>query len=114
MVGKSVGFMRLPGMDNMSDKIFLMDKGVIEQEGSPDQVYTRPVSYFAATFIGDNNVLDAASFAAVSGVKISEKYAVLRPEIIHLYKASGDARDNCITKAVVEDVIMNGHSFLIS
>ena len=92
----------------MSDKIFLMDRGIIEQEGSPDQVYTHPVSFFAATFIGDNNVLDAASFAAVSGGNILEKYAVLRPEIIHLYKERGDIQEDCAVKAVVEDVIING------
>ena len=92
----------------MSDKIFLMDKGIIEQEGSPDQVYTHPVSYFAATFIGDNNVLDAAAFAALSGVEIREKYAVLRPEIVRLYPERGEAAEDCVAKAVVEDVIMNG------
>ena len=92
----------------MSDQIFLMDQGMIEQQGSPDQVYTHPVSYFAATFIGDNNVLDAAAFATLTGIAIQEKYAVLRPEIVRLYPQRADAGEDCVAGAVVEDVIMNG------
>src|SRR4029077_6739796 len=37
---------------SMSDTIALMNRGVIEQLGTPQDIYDRPVSLFAADFIG--------------------------------------------------------------
>jgi iron(III) transport system ATP-binding protein len=43
----------------VSDRIAIMNKGVIEQIGSPQVVYQRPANVFVATFIGRTNILDA-------------------------------------------------------
>jgi len=37
---------------SMADKIAVMSKGVIEQYGTPKEIYQRPVSMFVADFIG--------------------------------------------------------------
>jgi iron(III) transport system ATP-binding protein len=42
----------------MADRIVVMDAGHIEQIGTPEDVYDRPVSRFVARFIGGSNVLD--------------------------------------------------------
>ena len=44
---------------NMSDRIMLMNGGKAEQIGSPHDLYFRPVSQFAADFIGQSTMLDA-------------------------------------------------------
>lgn len=41
----------------VADKIILMNKGKIEQIGTPEQVYKRPRTAFAADFLGDVNIL---------------------------------------------------------
>ena len=41
----------------MSDRICVMNQGVIEQVGAPDEIYYRPRTRFVATFFGDNNLL---------------------------------------------------------
>lgn len=41
---------------NISDRIAVMDNGVIQQIGSPRDVYNNPVNYFVASFIGDRNI----------------------------------------------------------
>ena len=41
----------------MSDRISVMNAGVIEQIGRPDDIYYRPQSRFVATFFGDNNLI---------------------------------------------------------
>lgn len=41
----------------MSDHIVLMNAGRIEQMGTPEEIYERPVSRFAAEFIGTSNFL---------------------------------------------------------
>lgn len=40
----------------MSDRIVIMNNGQVEQIGSPREVYSKPTTLFAATFIGENNI----------------------------------------------------------
>lgn len=42
----------------MSDRICLMNKARIEQLGTPLELYDRPVSRFAADFLGHSNILE--------------------------------------------------------
>jgi spermidine/putrescine transport system ATP-binding protein len=42
----------------MSDRIAIMHDGVLEQLGTPVQIYDRPASKFAATFIGETNLFE--------------------------------------------------------
>ena len=48
----------------MSDRILVMQKGVIAQEGAPEEIYARPASPFVADFIGLCNLLDAEVVAS--------------------------------------------------
>jgi iron(III) transport system ATP-binding protein len=41
----------------MSDRILLLNNGVIEQQGSPQEMYNVPETLFAADFMGSNNRL---------------------------------------------------------
>src|SRR5258708_24944016 len=43
----------------MADRIVVMNAGRIEQIGTPEEVYERPLSRFVARFIGAGNVVDA-------------------------------------------------------
>ena len=43
---------------NMSDRIAVMNGGRFEQIGSPEEIYERPATRFAAEFIGQTNMLD--------------------------------------------------------
>lgn len=40
----------------MSDRIIIIEKGVIEQEGTPQDIYQNPKSTFVADFIGESNI----------------------------------------------------------
>jgi putative spermidine/putrescine transport system ATP-binding protein len=42
----------------MSDRICLMNQARVEQIGVPNELYDRPVSRFAAAFLGHSNILD--------------------------------------------------------
>lgn len=42
----------------MSDQIIVMNKGRIEQQGTPQQIYQHPVNSFIADFIGTANIVD--------------------------------------------------------
>ncbi|RME38036.1 MAG: ABC transporter ATP-binding protein [Thermoflexia bacterium] len=42
----------------MSDRIAVMDQGMVLQVGTPEEIYERPVSRFVADFIGETNLLE--------------------------------------------------------
>jgi ABC-type Fe3+/spermidine/putrescine transport system ATPase subunit len=42
----------------MSDRVYVMSQGVIEQVGSPTELYTEPSTPFVAGFIGQNNFVN--------------------------------------------------------
>src|SRR5450432_3860928 len=41
----------------MSDRILLLNNGVIEQQGTPQEMYSEPLTLFTADFMGSNNRL---------------------------------------------------------
>jgi spermidine/putrescine transport system ATP-binding protein len=53
----------------MSDRIAVMNHGVIEQLGRPEEIYNRPRTEFVAGFIGVSNLMPG-SVAAVNGKQV--------------------------------------------
>ena len=46
----------------MSDKIIVMNKGYIQQMGTPEDIYNEPENAFVADFIGDSNIIDGIMY----------------------------------------------------
>ncbi|WJY16098.1 sulfate ABC transporter ATP-binding protein [Pectobacteriaceae bacterium CE90] len=61
----------------VADRIVLMNNGVIEQIGSPDEVYNHPASEFVYHFLGDSNRLK---------LRESDKSILFRPHEVVLAK----------------------------
>lgn len=88
---------------SISDRIVIMNGGVIEQIGTPLQVYARPATRFVAEFIGKANfptaiVVDHET-VELAGVKLpvatgkrvgAAVKLVLRPEAVALSSKAGD------------------------
>ncbi|MGI5900300.1 MAG: ABC transporter ATP-binding protein [Christensenellales bacterium] len=49
---------------NMSNRIAIMNNGLIEQIGSPEDIYERPKTRFAAGFIGQSNIIEGTVISA--------------------------------------------------
>ncbi|WP_109256756.1 ABC transporter ATP-binding protein [Klebsiella pneumoniae] len=96
----------------ISDRILLLNNGVIEQQGTPQEMYGSPATLFAAEFMGSNNRLhgkvmalengrariEGASWSlwgrAGEGVSVGEPAtAVIRVERLRL---DGAAQDNSL------------------
>ena len=43
---------------SIADRVVVMNHGRIEDQGPPDRVYLRPASLFAATFMGESNIIE--------------------------------------------------------
>ncbi len=80
----------------MSDMIHLFHEGKIEQSGSPEQIYTRPATKFAATFIGNYNLPSSADFNRVFRTDIPGQDVAVRPEIIILSKEAPQILDGML------------------
>jgi multiple sugar transport system ATP-binding protein len=75
----------------LADKIVVLRDGVIEQVGTPRELYTRPDNLFVAQFIGSPkmNVLSAESLGG-AGLRLGNAAQVgMRPEHLRIV-ASGD------------------------
>ncbi len=48
---------------SMSDTVVVMDNGLIQQIGTPEDIYNEPVNAFVADFIGESNILDGIMHA---------------------------------------------------
>ncbi|MCF0112847.1 MAG: ABC transporter ATP-binding protein [Bacilli bacterium] len=77
----------------MSDRIIVMNNGVIQQNGTPEEIYNEPVNAFVADFIGESNIYNgtmsgpkqvrfiAANWPCVDDFPLNEKVdIVVRPE----------------------------------
>ena len=87
----------------LADTMVVMNHGLIEQVGSPHEVYNRPASEFVARFMGGHNVIDTA--AGKVGVRtdhlqIARTAEVLPPASSHM-------------RAVVTDVEYQGTYVLL-
>jgi multiple sugar transport system ATP-binding protein len=92
----------------MGDRIAVMKKGVLQQIGTPEELYTRPANVFVATFIGSPsmNVLPAPTI----GVGGDEHLAGFRPE--HARLGSGEP-DSVEFDAMIEVVEYLGDEQLV-
>ena len=43
---------------SMSDRVVVMDQGIIQQIGTPQDIYNEPKNAFVADFIGESNIID--------------------------------------------------------
>ena len=66
----------------MSDRIAIMNEGLVEQIGSPEDVYERPETPFVAGFIGVSNLIPAEEVPGSQNGKGS--YACVRPEKLRI------------------------------
>lgn len=76
----------------LSDRIVVMNKGVFEQIGDPQEIYNRPCSRYVADFIGEMNFIDT-----------EDSVLAVRPENISIADNGGDM------DGYVRNIMMLGH-----
>ena len=101
----------------MSDTVVVMNEGIIQQVGTPEDIYNEPENRFVAGFIGDSNIIegimkkdllvsfDDEDFECVDkGFKDNESVeVVIRPEDINIVKPK-EAK----LKGIVKSIIFKG------
>lgn len=92
---------------SLSDRVCLMNDARIEQIGSPRDLYDRPVSRFAANFIGQSNLLDGRVDAG-GFVWRDRKLVVAEPNAASLPKASLMVRPEVVRLVPPEQGVLQG------
>jgi spermidine/putrescine transport system ATP-binding protein len=101
----------------MSDTVVVMNDGVIQQVGTPQDIYNEPLNAFVADFIGESNILDGIMINDYSVEFSGRKFqcvdkgfgenvsvgVVVRPEDIKITEP-----DKGMLKGSVESVIFKG------
>ena len=111
----------------MSDRIAVMNRGRVEQLGTPEELYERPMTRFVADFIGTTNLLSGTvegadpgtvrvrlnsgdvCVVAASGIGIGRSVEVsVRPEAVAIRAANGTSYTPAPINATVEQVAYLG------
>lgn len=118
---------------SMSDTVVVMDNGVIQQIGSPLDIYNEPQNAFVADFIGESNIIDGvmtddcrAFFSGREFVCLDKGFrknepidAVIRPEDVDVVPAEKGMLSGVVTgvtfKGVHFEIILdiNGFKWMI-
>jgi len=90
----------------MSNRIAVFNRGLIEQVGTPADIYEHPATTFVAGFVGTSNLLTGEVARAVIG---SDGSFTVRPEKIRLAEPSDEAMaDEQSTLGKVREVVYLG------
>lgn len=86
----------------MADRIVVMNKAVIMQSGTPEQIYENPENPFVADFIGSINFINAKEGAPYGLVK--GETAAIRPEKIQITRSEQEGS----LKGTIQDIEFRG------
>jgi iron(III) transport system ATP-binding protein len=89
----------------MADRIILLNRGVIEQEGSPIDLYREPATLFAAEFMGNNNRLEGTLVENADKRAVIEVMGVRLEGLARTTAAIGDKATGVIR---LEKVLLGG------
>ena len=73
---------------SIADKIAVMNGGKLEQIGTPEEIYNRPVNSFVLDFIGNSNIIKDGNGKSI----------FVRPEHIKINKSSGNLKGKIISR----------------
>ncbi|HEX2985881.1 MAG TPA: spermidine/putrescine ABC transporter ATP-binding protein [Caproiciproducens sp.] len=114
---------------SMSDTVVVMDKGIIQQIGTPQDIYNEPKNAFVADFIGESNIIDGimredflAEFAGQKFRCVDKGFqpdepvdVVIRPEDIDVAEPGEGHLSGTVTsvnfRGVHYEIIVDVHGF---
>src|SRR3954447_389244 len=72
---------------SMSDRVVVMDGGVVQQIGSPEDVYRRPANRFVAEFVGRVNLINGTVAGYENSTAIIDAGGAVRGLRVHVDRA---------------------------
>ncbi|HET8524346.1 MAG TPA: ABC transporter ATP-binding protein [Thermomicrobiales bacterium] len=123
----------------ISDRIFVMNQGHVEQSGSQLDIYLRPATEFVANFVGDNNAIrgtikrifdtpdgqrralvatnhgfELSAFAPKEWQAGDQVLALVRPENIEVLHDAEGRDEPGVVEGTVEQIVFEGPNVLLT
>ncbi len=116
---------------NMSDRIVVMNKGLVEQLGTPNEIYEFPKTYFVASFVGGINQLEGeirldpngrvvvlvpdvgSLFVDMNSAELKQGqkvYVCTRPEKLTLFSRKPSTVENSIEGVIKAQTYLGTHT----
>ena len=90
-----------PDVLSWADTILVMKDGEIIQQGTPEEIYRRPVNEYCAGLFGQYNLVsNIAAFTSIPGLKNNNKKILIRPEHFSIVKKDAAALSGLIQKII--------------
>ena len=93
---------------SMADRIILMNKGVIEQIGTPQELYSKPETSFTADFIGKTNLISAKKISENKIKMFGQEFDCSEPLMSEEITVAIRPEDIKISKQLSEPNIIHG------
>jgi len=93
---------------SMADRIILMNKGVIEQIGTPQELYSKPETSFTADFIGKTNLISAKKISENKFKMFGQEFDCSEPLMSEEITVAIRPEDIKISKQLSEPNIIHG------
>jgi len=93
----------------MADRIAIMDKGILQQLGTPERIYSRPTNTFVAGFIGNPPTNFVEGTLADDGRVETVDFAYALPELL-LKMARGASSNELVLGIRPQDVLVSRES----
>lgn len=88
----------------LSDRIVLMNKGNIVQNGGAEELYTQPADLFAAGFIGNYNLLTPEQATRLTG-QVFSAHVAIRPETLSFCQSGQGLAARILSSSLLGNII---------
>lgn len=117
---------------SISDRVAVMNEGIIEHLGTPQEIYDNPKTEFVANFVGFENFIDLTrvelkegmqQFKAKTGMPVwvkSDRFldcdqvrGAIRPEDIQLHSAEAEASNHVRGKVKISTFLGKAYQYIV-
>lgn len=99
----------------VADEIMIINKGKLEQKGTPWDIYKSPKTPFVASFIGESSLIEGINYIkGFDSIKVtSDVKALVRPEYVEIGKQDELQLHSAVIEGVVKHIHFRGSQWLV-
>jgi len=99
----------------VADEIMIINKGKLEQKGTPWDIYKAPATPFVASFIGESSLIEGINdIKGFDSVKVTNDIrALIRPEYVEVGKGKEIQLHSAAVEGIVRHIHFRGNQWLV-
>lgn len=106
----------------IADRLIVLNAGVIQQSGTPVEIYNQPATAFVARFLGLTNLIPLSDgrvetglgpFVAKAQPAPAASFILLRPRAIERIVRESERHENVLHGRIIETQLRGGHQHIV-